>query len=400
MALKVNPWFVECGGTVPIGAELPDQTGNINQVLHTDGNNTYWAFVNYDNLLNTPSLGSSYTFSNGITNTADVITLGGELTEGTTTFTGANEQVIFAMTSDSRVQIDTVLYPNNVIQLGTSFTTLTDTRGTPTGLQYTADYSVNFTDHSLVTKKWVTDNFSTGGGTTYTASLPIEITADDIALNYLSTQFQLSGDSLALKFGITGGISAEGDHTHSTYALTAHVHDDRYYTDTELQTDGFAYVHWGNIESTPTTLIGYGITDAAPISHVGTGGGAHDTVTLSVDGFMDHVSYYQLTRDVLRKAKIILTTTTWDWNFNLGFNAEGTPTGNTALNMTNVETGDYGTIVILNSAASYELTLPTGSIQIDGNGTTVQLTGSSAKDLLSFYYNGVNYFWSVTTNYS
>jgi hypothetical protein len=267
------------------------------------------------------------------------------------------------------------------------------------GLEYLSDYSINWTDHSLVTKKWVTDNF--GAGSSYTATEPIDITGTVITLTYSSSQFQLSGgDTLALRFGITGGVAAEGDHTHSTYALTSHIHDDRYYTETDLQTNGFASVHWGNITNRPTTLAGYGITDAAPISHVGTGGAAHETVTLSTDGFMDHVSYYGLVRDVLRKAKIVLSTTTWNWDFNLGFNAEGTPTGDTALNITNVEVGDYGTIVILNPAASYELTLPAGSIQIDGSGNTVQLSGSSGKDLLSFYYNGVNYFWSVTTNYS
>lgn len=32
------------------------------------------------------------------------------------------------------------------------------------GIEYVGDYSTNWTDHSLVTKKWVTDNFSGGGG--------------------------------------------------------------------------------------------------------------------------------------------------------------------------------------------------------------------------------------------
>lgn len=36
----------------------------------------------------------------------------------------------------------------------------------------------------------------------------------------------------------------------------------------------------------PTTLAGYGITDAAPLGHVGAGGGAHATATTSAHGFM------------------------------------------------------------------------------------------------------------------
>ncbi len=48
---------------------------------------------------------------------------------------------------------------------------------------------------------------------------------------------------------------------------------------------------WGNVafsevSAKPTTLSGYGITDAASSSHVGAGGAAHANATPSVDGFM------------------------------------------------------------------------------------------------------------------
>ena len=38
--------------------------------------------------------------------------------------------------------------------------------------------------------------------------------------------------------------------------------------------------------SNPTTLAGYGITDAAPISHIGAGGSSHAEATTTVAGFM------------------------------------------------------------------------------------------------------------------
>ena len=44
----------------------------------------------------------------------------------------------------------------------------------------------------------------------------------------------------------------------------------------------------------PTTLSGYGITDATPSSHVGTNGAAHAIVTTSVDGFMSAVDKVNL----------------------------------------------------------------------------------------------------------
>ena len=48
---------------------------------------------------------------------------------------------------------------------------------------------------------------------------------------------------------------------------------------------------WGNvafseITGKPTTLSGYGITDATPSSHVSSGGGAHAVATASAAGFM------------------------------------------------------------------------------------------------------------------
>ena len=43
---------------------------------------------------------------------------------------------------------------------------------------------------------------------------------------------------------------------------------------------------WSDIQSRPTTLSGFGITDAAPSSHVGSGGTSHAAVTTTTNGFM------------------------------------------------------------------------------------------------------------------
>jgi len=42
----------------------------------------------------------------------------------------------------------------------------------------------------------------------------------------------------------------DGEHA-SAFADASHIHDDRYYTETELQTSGSASVHWGNLSSVP-----------------------------------------------------------------------------------------------------------------------------------------------------
>jgi hypothetical protein len=46
-------------------------------------------------------------------------------------------------------------------------------------------------------------------------------------------------------------------------------------------------IAWVAITGTPTTLAGYGITDAAPLSHVGSGGATHaNAVAAGAAGFM------------------------------------------------------------------------------------------------------------------
>lgn len=52
--------------------------------------------------------------------------------------------------------------------------------------------------------------------------------------------------------------------------------------------DGSASISipFANLSSIPTTLSGHGITDAAPLSHVGVGGAAHAAATTTVAGFL------------------------------------------------------------------------------------------------------------------
>lgn len=55
---------------------------------------------------------------------------------------------------------------------------------------------------------------------------------------------------------------------------------------TDGSTPSWGAVAWAGITSKPTTLSGYGITDAAPSSHVGSGGTSHANATTTTAGFM------------------------------------------------------------------------------------------------------------------
>lgn len=87
-----------------------------------------------------------------------------------------------------------------------------------------------------------------------------------------ATNQTLSWDSVTGNLTISDGNTQNLD---GRYALISHTHttDDitdlssysdfnNYYTKTNLQTSGQSSVHWGNITNTPTTLSGYGITNA------------------------------------------------------------------------------------------------------------------------------------------
>ncbi|OFZ29940.1 MAG: hypothetical protein A2437_00580 [Bacteroidetes bacterium RIFOXYC2_FULL_40_12] len=69
-----------------------------------------------------------------------------------------------------------------------------------------------------------------------------------------------------------------GDHVSAGY-LTSYTETDpawttastSYYTKTNMQTSGSAQLHFGNLTNTPTTISGYGITDAMSTSHAANG---------------------------------------------------------------------------------------------------------------------------------
>jgi hypothetical protein len=94
------------------------------------------------------------------------------------------------------------------------------------------------------------------------------------------------------------------------------------------------------------------------------------------------------------------TTTTWDQT--KGATAAVTLTGNATLAITNEVVGMYGLIRVTQDATgSRTLTLPGGSKVINGGGGTVVLTTTAgATDVLSYFYDGTNYYWTVGYNYN
>jgi hypothetical protein len=93
---------------------------------------------------------------------------------------------------------------------------------------------------------------------------------------------------------------------------------------------------------------------------------------------------------------------TVSWNVHLGANASVTLNTNASLSITNVSAGMYGLIrVSQDGTGGRSITLPSGSRVINGGGGTVSLTQTAnAVDILTFYYDGSNYWWTIGNNYN
>ena len=94
------------------------------------------------------------------------------------------------------------------------------------------------------------------------------------------------------------------------------------------------------------------------------------------------------------------STITWDQT--KGATSAVTLTGNATLSITNELAGMYGLIRVTQDATgSRILTLPAGSKVINGGGGAVALTTTAgATDVLSYFYDGTSYYWTVGYNYN
>jgi len=111
--------------------------------------------------------------------------------------------------------------------------------------------------------------------------------------------------------------------------------------------------------------------------------------TLDVGGVVSVDSKINITQLTLTDAATV------SWNLANGSNSKVTLGGNRTLAISNVAVGDTGTILVKQgSGTSHTLSLPAGSLVI-GGATYTTTTTSNGVDVLGFYYDGTNYFWSI-----
>lgn len=91
-----------------------------------------------------------------------------------------------------------------------------------------------------------------------------------------------------------------------------------------------------------------------------------------------------------------------NWNLQSGSTAGIRLTSNGTLSITNVTAGMYGLIrVTQDGTGGRTLTLPAGSRVINGGSGAVSLTQTAnSVDVLTFFYDGTNYWWTIGNNYN
>ena len=93
---------------------------------------------------------------------------------------------------------------------------------------------------------------------------------------------------------------------------------------------------------------------------------------------------------------------TWDVS-GTSTNYEATLTGVTTLTMSNVRNGDYGTLIVTqDGTGSRTLSFAGGTHKVvnGGGGAPTLTTTAGATDILSFTYNGTNFYWTVGNDYT
>ncbi len=90
------------------------------------------------------------------------------------------------------------------------------------------------------------------------------------------------------------------------------------------------------------------------------------------------------------------------WNMQSGATAGIRLTSNGTITISNVTAGMYGLIrVTQDGTGGRTLTLPSGSrvINSGGSATVVLTQTANAVDILTFFYDGTNYWWTIGNNY-
>ena len=90
------------------------------------------------------------------------------------------------------------------------------------------------------------------------------------------------------------------------------------------------------------------------------------------------------------------------WDIDNGVNAKITLAGGSILSITNAQNGDYGTLIIKQDAiGGHTLGLPANFKVVNGGGGAISIsTGPNEEDIISWVYDGTDFFGSFGLNFT
>ena len=155
------------------------------------------------------------------------------------------------------------------------------------------------------------------------------------------------------------------------------------------------------LNTTNNTIVLHGAVDASNSFSIGYSGSGQATYSANQGSKFYNYNLGQTKPTISVRGNIqidqqpLTDADTIFWNLLSGSNASVTLGGNRTLALSQVTTGDTGVLLVKQgTGTSYNLTLPAGSVIIGGGNYTTTTT-SNGTDVVGFYYDGTNYYWSI-----
>jgi hypothetical protein len=297
----------------------------------------------------------STTASNGLTLTGKDVRLGGTLTAATTiTNSGANTLRISGLASgdlnDSLVVADATT--GELLRVSTARLSKSDSTTATNGLTLTGKdvrLGGNLTGATTVT--------TTATNTLAIAGLQTSSLNDSVLMiSSGNVVRRINSSSVALEpFNVVGGTTKASTNTQDIYTQ-------------------------GNLS----------VGKAANAATLDVGGKVKADSTISAPNFSSTYQDFGSTGGAI------------SWNMQSGSTAGIRLTSNGTITISNVTAGMYGLIrVTQDGTGGRTLTLPSGSrvINSGGSATVVLTQTANAVDILTFFYDGTNYWWTIGNNY-
>jgi len=123
---------------------------------------------------------------------------------------------------------------------------------------------------------------------------------------------------------------------------------------------------------------------------------AEKNITIKLNEIIDYINNFS--------NPVILTSdiATINWNYQDGYNAELLLNSNKTIVISGLNKGAYGTLkLIQDNVGSRTVTIPLNSKVANGrNGVLSISSDANYIDIVTFYYDGVNFYWNTSLNFS